>query len=43
LQDPTITKDETLKIHLKVIAISKVSITRQAINYNVVGKDEKLA
>jgi hypothetical protein len=42
-QDPAIAKDEALKIHLRVIVISKLFVTRQAIDYCVVGKYEELA
>jgi DNA polymerase III psi subunit len=42
-QDLTISEDNALKLCLRVMAISKLSITRQAINYYVVGRDKKLA
>jgi hypothetical protein len=42
-QNPSIVEDGALKFCFKVIDISKFSITRQAINYCVVGRDEKLA
>jgi hypothetical protein len=42
-QDVAIAKDNALKLCFWIIAICKLSITRQAINYYVVGRDEKLA
>jgi hypothetical protein len=42
-QNPTIVEDNALNLCFKVINISKLYVTRQAINYCVVGRDEKLA
>jgi len=41
-QDLTIVEDGALKLCLRVITISKLFVTRQAMNYCVVGRDEEL-
>jgi hypothetical protein len=41
-QDLAIVEDDALKLSLRLIAISKLFATRQAMNYCVVGRDEEL-
>jgi hypothetical protein len=42
-QNATIVEDSAVELCFRVIDISKLSITRQAIKYYVVGRNEKLA